>query len=152
MPAKDEPDRLQREIEEVLGKLDNFVPEERLATKIRHRRKQKAVADRAQRGPSPVDRLRDRIGRISLGQLMIAGLTLLAVAWLFGDALGGWRSWVMFTGFGLTVAAFVLSILQGRGSRGTLGGRVQRRWRGQVIEYGEPSSFDKVRGWFRRRR
>ena len=39
--------------------------------------------------------------------------------------------------------------MQGRGSSSTLGGRVQRRWRGQVIEYSEPSRLDRVRAWFR---
>jgi hypothetical protein len=41
--------------------------------------------------------------------------------------------------------------MHGSGSRTTVGGRVERRWRGQVIEYGEPSPMDRVRDWFRRR-
>ena len=151
MPTKDEPDRLQREIEDLLGQLDNFVPEERLATKIRGRRKQKAVTERAERGPSIFDRAFARFGRITLGQLMIGGLALLAIAFLFGGPLGSWARWVMVAGMLLTGVAFVLSIVQGRGAQSTLGGRVQRRWRGQIIEYGEPSRTDRVRGWFRRR-
>jgi hypothetical protein len=148
MPGK-EPDKVQREIEELLEQLDNFVPEERLAQKIRNRRRQRQVAERAT--PSAWDRVTSRVSRVTLGQLMLAGLGLLLVGWLFGDALGAWARWVTVLGIALTLGAFVLSIVNGGGSRSTIGNRVQKRWRGQVIEYGEPSRVDRVRGWFRRR-
>jgi hypothetical protein len=48
--------------------------------------------------------------------------------------------------------AFVLSVINGGQMRmGGNRGRVQKRWRGEVIEYGEPSTMDRVRGWFRRK-
>lgn len=148
MPGK-EPDKVQREIEELLEQLDNFVPEERLAQKIRNRRRQKQVVDRST--PTTWERATKRVSRITLGQLMLAGLALLLIGWLFGDALGSWARWVTLLGLALTLGAFVLSIVNGGGSRATIGTRVQKRWRGQVIEYGEPSRVDRVRGWFRRK-
>jgi hypothetical protein len=151
-----EPDKLQREIEELLDRLDNFVPEERFVEKIRTRRKQQRRRERAlheaREGPTVVTRVRRRLSQISLGQLMLAGLACLLVAWLFHDALGGWATWVTLAGIVLTLTAFVASVVMGAGARSTIGGkRVEKRWRGQVIEYSEPSAFERVRGWFRRK-
>lgn len=147
MPQKP-PDKVQREIEELLDKLDTFVPEERLAEKIRKRRKQQ----RADTGPGFLERAMRRVSQVSLGQLMLAGLALMLIGWLFDDALGSWATWVTLGGLGLTVIAFVLSVMSGGGTRTTVGARhVQKRWRGQIIEYSEPSRMDRIREWFRRR-
>lgn len=142
------PDNIQREIEELLDKLDTFVPEERLAEKIRKRRRQQQRVDR---GPSVVERAQRRLSQISLGQIMLAGLALMLIGWLFNDALGGWSTWVTLGGLLLTLLAFVLSVMAG-GARTTVGARhVQKRWRGQIIEYSETSRLDRIRDWFRRR-
>jgi hypothetical protein len=141
------PDKIQREIEELLDKLDTFVPEERLAEKIRKRRKQQRVDT----GPNAVEKALRRVSQISLGQIMIAGLALMLIGWLFDDALGTWAPYVTFGGLGLALLAFVLSRFSGS-SKTTVGARhVQKRWRGQVIEYTEPSRLDRIRDWFRRR-
>ncbi len=150
MPGK-EPDKMRREIEELLDKLDTFVPEERLAAKIKSRRKQERAASRG--GPTPLERARRRLSNITLGQVMIAGLALLLISWLFGDALpDGWAFWMGIAGMVLTGAAFVISILTRGGAGTTVGGRhVEKRWRGQVISYSEPSPMDRFREWVRRR-
>jgi len=148
MPQQNPPDKIQREIEELLDKLDTFVPEERLAAKIRNRRKERRRADT---GPGPVERVTRRLSQISLGQLMLAGLALMLIGWLFDDALGSWGTWVTLAGLALTILAFVLSLMTG-GARTTVGARhVQKRWRGQIIEYSEPSRMDRIKEWFRRR-
>jgi hypothetical protein len=150
MPAKEpdakEPDKVQREIEELLERLDNFVPEERLAAKIRSRRKQSRRTEPA--GPGPLDGLRKRLSRVTLGQVMLVGLGCMLIGWILDGSIA---TWLTLAGIVLTVGAFVMSLINGGGSRATIGGRVQKRWRGQVIEYGEPSTVDRVRGWFRRR-
>lgn len=148
MPGKEPADKVQREIEELLEKLDNFVPEERLRTKIRARRKQARRPERT--GPGPLQRMSHQFGRITLGQVMIAGLILLAVSFLFDGPLGAAAFWLTLAGIILTAGAFVLSVVNGRGARSTISGRVQRRWRGQVIEYGEPTTVERVRSWWRR--
>ena len=147
--AGTEPDKVTREIEELLERLDNFVPEERLATKIRDRRRRPRAASS---GPSFVESIGARLRRFTLGQVMLAGLALLLLAWLFDEALGGWARWVQIGGLLMIGAAFVMSLRSRRGTSSTLGGKVQKRWRGQIIEYGEPTTSDRVRGWFRRRR
>ena len=149
--AGKEPDKLQREIEELLGKLDTFVPEERLAAKIRTRRRQQQKAD--QTGPTVWERLTRPFTRITLGQVMIAGLICLGVSFFFRGPLGEWAGWLTIAGLVMTAAAFILSMVSGGGSRTTIGAtRVQKRWRGQVIEYGgEPSTIERFRAWLRRK-
>jgi len=153
MPGK-EPDKVQREIEELLGKLDNFVPEERFASKIRDRRKREKADQRT--GPTLAERIGRPLGGITLGHLMLLGIACFVIAWIFDDALGDAAWWVSIAGLLLTVSAFVLSFMnKGSGSRTPLvrtgSGRTQKRWRGQIIEYGEPSTMDRVRDWFKRK-
>jgi len=142
------PDKVQREIEELLDKLDNFVPEERLASKIRSRRRQ-----RPDGAPGIVARAWKRIVRITLGQVMLAAMALLLVAILFNGALGAFAGSLLILGLLMAAGAFLASAIGG-GRHRTLGGRstVQKRWRGQVIDYSEPSAGDRLIGWFRRRR
>ncbi|MDE3095415.1 MAG: hypothetical protein KGK07_05355 [Chloroflexota bacterium] len=139
-------DRIHREIEELLDKLDNFVPEDRLATKIRNKAKR-----RPDGAPGPAGRLAGRIRRVTLGQLMLAGFALTILSYLFSSPLGAASTWLIVLGLLMAGAAFVLSIARGGGSR-TLGGSVEKRWRGQVIRYSTgPSAMDRIRDWFRRR-
>jgi len=141
-------DRIQREIEELLDKLDTFVPEERLASKIRNRSKRKEPAT-----PGPIQRGFARVARISLGQLIIAGIALLLIAFFFRGPLGSIASWLMIAGLVVAGIAFVLSLVTGgTGRTVTGGGTVEKRWRGQVIEYSEPSAANRIRDWLRSRR
>lgn len=141
-------DRVQREIEELLGKLDNFVPEERFISKIKSRRK-------AQAGPGLLSRSWTTVSkpfrRITLGHVMILGLVLMVSSWLAPGLYGDYRGLASFAGFVLMALAFVMSLLGWDSRRTIAGGRVQRRWRGQVMEYDQPSSTSKVREWFRKR-
>ena len=145
MPGQD---KVQREIEELLDKLDNFVPEERLASKIRNRSRSHPDG-----GPGIVTRAWTRVTRVTLGQVMLAGMALLLVAILFNGALGAFAGPLLILGLVMAAGAFVVSAIGG-GRHRTIGGRstVQKRWRGQVIDYSEPSPHDRLIGWFRRRR
>jgi len=58
------PDKLQREIEELLDKLDTFVPEERFASKMRDRKRQERAA---RNGPPLSERLSGRLGGVTVG-------------------------------------------------------------------------------------
>jgi hypothetical protein len=143
-------DRVQREIEELLDKLDTFVPEERFTTKMKERKRERAAAERT--GPTLSERLLKPFKRITLGHVLIGGLILFGVSYLFDDTLGDWAIWVTLAGLAMAGGAFVLSVINGGQMRmGGNRGRVQKRWRGEVIEYGEPSTMDRVRGWFRRK-
>ena len=142
-----ESDKVKREIEELLDKLDTFVPEERLASKRQSRRKAAA-------GPTLIDRIWARVRHLSLGHAMLAGVLLLLLGYLAPHALGSFRSPVLVAGLVLTIAAFFLAVVNGD-SRRTIsggGGPTQKRWRGQVIDYSEPGPGSRLRDWLRRRR
>ena len=141
-------DKIQQEIEEILDRLDNFVPEERLATKIRNRSRRKTESG----GPSFADRISRRLFRITLGQMMLAGLGLLVVAVLFRGPLGEAANWLLIAGLVLAGGAFAISIITGGGTRRTVSGRVEKRWRGEIIEYSEPSRPNGLLDWLRGRR
>ena len=148
------PDKVQREIEELLDKLDNFVPEERFASKIRDRRKREKAEART--GPTFGERVSRRFSGITLGHVILLGLACFLIAYFFREPLGDASRWLSIAGLVISLTALVLSIFsRGGGSRTPVSragsGRVQKRWRGQVIEYGEPATVDRVRGWFRRK-
>src|SRR5689334_15417652 len=96
-----EPDKVQREIEELLNKLDNFVPEERLVSKIRSRR-------RAEAGPGLVERLLKRASRLTLGHVMLAGLALLLLSSFAPGLFGGYSRYALILGLLLTGGAFIM--------------------------------------------
>jgi hypothetical protein len=147
------PDKVQREIEELLDKLDNFVPEERFAAKQRDRKKQ----ERARSGPSAIETMTGRLSGITLGHVMVFGLALFIVAWVFQGPLGDATRWIIIVSMVMTGGAFLFSILnRGRGASTPVmkarPGSVQKVWRGQVIEYDEdPRTMGRLRGLFRRR-
>lgn len=142
-------DRVQREIEELLDRIDNFVPEERFMSKVKSRRK-------AEAGPSLPSRawgaVKKPFKRVTLGHVMLLGLAMVVSAWLVGDIYGGYRGIVTLTGTALMIGAFVMSFLGWDSRRTIASGRPEKRWRGQVIEYNEPSSGSGIKGWFRNRR
>lgn len=145
-----EPDRVKREIEELLDRLDNFVPEERLVNKIKKRRKDAAGPNTLERAWAGIAR---RTSRITLGHVMIAGLVLLAAGLFVPGLFGGYDGWAIGAGLILAGAAFVFSIVGGSRQRTVTGARhYEKRWRGQVIEYSEPSAPNRFREWFRNRR
>jgi hypothetical protein len=144
MPQQDS-DKIRREVEELLDKLDNFVPEERLISKMRSRKKAAA-------GPSMLERAWHRLSRVSLGHAMLAGIVLLLIGTLFRHTLGGAATPVMVLGIVLVAGAFVLSVIGGDSRRTLAGGRPEKRWRGQVIDYSEPTRTSRIREWFRSRR
>ena len=129
------PDKLEREVEEILEKLDRFVPEEGRLARSRRRTAQ-AIGGFFQP-------LLARFSRVSLGQLMLASLLLVLVAFFFRGASPGLARWLIIGGLILFVGAFVLSFLGGRS-------RSERRWRGRVIDLSEPSLATRLRNWFRR--
>jgi hypothetical protein len=129
-------DNIEREVEEILRKLDRFVPEEGRLARARRRLGQ-ATSDL-------LHTLRVRLSRISPGQVMLASLILVVVAFFFRSASPVLARWVIIGGLILLFTAFVLPLLGGRS-------RNERRWRGQVIDLSEPSLGSRLRRWLERR-
>lgn len=147
--APKEPDKVQREIEELLGKLDNFVPEERLVSKIKKRRK-------AEAGPNAMERtgagLGKRLSGITLGHVMLAGLALLLLSSFAPGLFGGYARYALILGLLLTGGAFVMSVVGWDSRRTITGGTTEKRWRGQAIDYSAPSAPTRFRDWLRGKR
>jgi VIT1/CCC1 family predicted Fe2+/Mn2+ transporter len=129
------PDNLEREVEEILRKLDNFVPEEGPLTRTRRRVGQAA---------SDVFRaVLVRLSRVSLGQVMLVSAILVIGAFFFGRGSPLLARWVIIGGLILFFTAFILSVRGG-------GSRDERRWRGRVINLSEPGLADRLRAWLKR--
>ena len=129
-------DQLQREIEDILDKLDEFIPEKRTRRGLRTR----LAGSIAGLGRS----IRSLFSRISLGHLMIASLVLIFVAFVFRSSTIGQFS--LIAGLGLLALTIVISFLTNRRPR------AEKRWRGQVVDLSEPSLVDRLQRWFKNRR
>lgn len=132
------PDRIEREIEEILDKIDQFVPEEKLPVRLRRR------AGGTFHGLGTL--LVSPLTRVSVAQLMLLGLGLFILSFFLGQADSTLGRWAAIVGAVLFLGGFVLSLLSGRVHR------EPKRWRGRVVEYNEPDITTRLRSWFRARR
>lgn len=139
------PDRIEREIEDILSKLDDFVPE----------KGQKPIPFRkpARRRSQQKNWFSQRLSRITINQVMVYAL----IAVIAGFILRGLplAYWVMIGGLVVLVAAFILSLRTG--GKSTISGNYEKRWRGEPIDVrnydaGTPTIGDRIVHWFRRRK
>jgi hypothetical protein len=132
-------DRLDREINEILRRLDR--------DPVRRRRRlywRRQLAARLSQG---LDGLLVRLSRVSLGQLMISSFLIICMAYFFRWVNPALMRWVIVGGLILFLTAFVFSL-----RRGNAPAHYDRRWRGQPIDYGSPSFTERMRAWFNRNR
>lgn len=131
-------DNIEREIEEILSQLDEFVPEEGVARRVRRRSSDWAAnLNRA---------ITSRLARVSLGRIMLVALGLVLVALLFGRVNPLLARWVIIAGLVLFFTSWILSL------RFSQGRSAQRRWRGQAVDLSQPSLSERVRSWLRGKR
>ena len=136
-------DRLEREIEEILGKIEQFPDagtRRRRSTNRALQRLGAAVSDRV-RG---VVRL---LSRFSISQVMLLSFILIIASLFFRRAAPGMMMWVLYAGIILFVASFAISIFGRGGSSST------PRWRGRTIQYqsSSPSLAQRLRFWWNTR-
>ena len=120
------PDQLQREIEEILNRLDDFIPEEKPQNRVRNR-----VA-------SGVGAL---LTHASLGYLVVVSLILVFVAFAFRSSSIGQYS--MIAGLALLGLTIGISFVINRR-------RPEKRWRGEVVDLSGPSFVDRLQSWFKK--
>ena len=140
-------DRIEREIEEILRKIDDFVPE-----KPRSVRKRPADKSVPAFNPQPRQAAAPRstgsggsLARISLNQVM--GWSLIAVLVAFFLPIPG-SGWVILAALLVFGVAFLLSRMGGgSSSRG-----VEKRWRGEPLDLRGPSFAERIRDWIKGRR
>ncbi|MPZ49815.1 MAG: hypothetical protein GEU75_11075 [Dehalococcoidia bacterium] len=128
-------DRIEREIEEILRKLDNFVPDS--ARRPARRMRQPFTAAQSW--------LAHRLARISLNQVMMWALIAFLVTFFFRAIPGA--SWIMIAALIVFVSAFLLSRVGGSRPPTT-----QKRWRGEPIDLSGPSWPDRIKAWLKGRR
>jgi hypothetical protein len=127
-------DKVQREIEELLNRLDEFVPEKGAPRK---ERKTSYVASNVGDG------LLAQIGNISLKHVMLAAFALVIIAFLTMPVAPVLGRWVAIAGLILFATAFVLSFFNRPSAP-----KGERRWRGEVMDLESPSLGERLRAWF----
>jgi hypothetical protein len=134
------PDRIEREIEEILRKIDDFVPDT-----SRGRRPQRRPA-RPAPTPNPPGWFSRRLAAISLTQVMWWSLFVVIVSF-FARAVPG-AEWVMIGALIVFATAFFLSL--GRGGRRAAG--QEKVWRGQPLDLSGPGWPDRIKAWVKGRK
>ena len=136
-------DKVQREIEEILNRLDTFLPEESAATKVRRGSSSAASAFfRALTAP---------LTHISLRQVMLTALLLIVAGFIAGKVWSDVGNWVLIAGLVLLATGFAASFL-GRGGGAPA---AEKRWRGEPLVLrpeGPPGLGDRLRTWLRAKR
>lgn len=146
-------DRIEREIEEILAKLDvggdsDTITGERMPTPISAGRRRSRAAAKPLRPHSPLGQ------RLNLNPatLLLAGAAVM-VAGLIAANWWGPFIWLSFAGVILFIAAFAWSFRRHPAGTATPGGPRRVYWRDRYIDMSPPStgSRDRVRRIFRRR-
>ena len=112
--------RIQREVEELLDKLEKFPPKRPLSARI---------ADALAAPFRAVGRALGGITlpRVTAGHVLLAGLAIIIVAYVVGGTDSGWR-WVIAGGIVLFVGAFVFSL------RRQSSGPQEKYWRDKPLD------------------
>jgi VIT1/CCC1 family predicted Fe2+/Mn2+ transporter len=119
--------KLERDIEEVLAKIDRFPPKRSLWSRVRRR-----LGD-------ALDRVGGAVGglprpRVRVGQVLLFGIALIVIAYVFGDSLGGSLvRLVVIAAIVLFIGAFIFSLRRQSASR-----LPEKRWRGQPMDMDQP--------------
>jgi hypothetical protein len=125
-------DRIQREVDELLTKLEQFPPKRPLSRRIGD-----AIS-------APFRAIAGiRLPRINPGHILLVAITIIVVAWLAGGSSSLW-TWIIVLGIFLFIFAFVLSLR--RQSRPP----TQKYWRDRPMDLddkgGGKSLWDRWRG------
>ncbi|MCB9491664.1 MAG: hypothetical protein H6674_06330 [Dehalococcoidia bacterium] len=136
-------DRLEREINEILGKIEQFPDAESRAKRNRRRNVNRFTSriSEVQRG------IARQLSRVSVSQLMLASFLMILFAFFFrGRGLpAGAASWVLLAGVVLFVSTFAVMLF---GPRTRPGSSTEQRWRGRTIRYDSPSLGSRLRRWW----
>ncbi|MEI7924979.1 MAG: hypothetical protein WCI61_02140 [Chloroflexota bacterium] len=136
--------RLEREIEEILGKIEQF-PD------ARTRRRRSANRALQQFGAAVSDRLRGfvrQISRFSISQVMLLSFILILGSLFFRRAAPAPMTWVLYAGIILFVSSFAISMFGG----GRGGSNGPPKWRGRTVQYQSSAPLsDRLRRWWNSR-
>ncbi len=135
-------DKIKREIEDILNKLDDFVPDESAAEKVR-RRSSGAAASFVRAIFAPLT-------HISIRNVMLTALVIIVIGFLAMRIHPIFGRYALIAGVILFLTSFSLSFFNR--SSGPTPPTVEKRWRGQTLELHEPSLPDRIKAWLKSRR
>ena len=130
-------DKIEREIEDILNRLEEFVPDESAASRMR--RRSSGVASAIVRA------LLRPLAAISIRQVMLTALFLIIVGFLGMRIHPIFGRWLLVGGIILFLTSFALSFL----NRGSSPPAIEKRWRGQPLELREPPLAERIRDWLK---
>ncbi len=134
-------DRLEREIEEILGKIEQFpAPETRRArTRRRWVRRFGAAVSERQRV------VMRELSRISISQVMLVSFLMILGSFFFRDFSPLIMEWVLYAGVLLFISSFAIMMFT-RGSARS----VEGRWRGRQVtyRYSRPTIVTRLQRWW----
>jgi hypothetical protein len=140
-------DRIEKEIEEILRKIDDFVPEKPRSVRKRPADKSAPAFENPSRASATPHSsgTGGSLSRVSLNQVM--GWSLIAVLVAFFLPIPG-SGWVILAALLVFGVAFLLSRMGGgSSSRG-----VEKRWRGEPLDLSGPSLPTRIRDWIKGKR
>jgi hypothetical protein len=135
-------DKIQREIEDILNRLDTFLPEESVASRVRKRSSGAAS--------SLVHSIVEPVTHISLRQVILTALGLIFAGFLVRYSYPSAGRWILIAGVVLLLGSFALSFFNRSGGGGVPA--TEKHWRGQPMVLHSPSLGDRLRTWFRTKR
>ncbi len=138
----DKDDRLEREINEILDKIERFPDPESRRARARKRVFRQAANRVAERQRA----FAKQLSRISVSQLMLASFLIILGSFFFGRVLGPARSWMLLAGVILFVTSFAIMVFTRTGTTET------QHWRGQEVSLRSESLASRMRRWFANRR
>jgi hypothetical protein len=130
------PDRIQREVEELLESLEQFPPK-----KPARRRLSETVSAPFRAFGNWVSGL--NLPSISAGHVLLAAIAIIVIAFVIGGDSGGWQ-YVIAGGIVLFIAAFILSLR--RQSK-----PAEKYWRDEPLDLRRRGGGSQRGGWFGRR-
>jgi hypothetical protein len=148
MPERRErPDRLEREINEILEKIDQFPPPAEPPRRVTPKRLGGARSAFSS-GTHGVTR---ELARVSLSQLMLLAFVLMLASLFLRSVPFAWP-WLLYAGLVLFVTSFVLMAVSGGRGASSGGGGQQQYWRGRPVSYDSDSLSRRMRRWWGRQR
>ena len=134
--------RLEREIEEILGKIEQFPDAQARRKRTRGRVAQQITTAIAERQRA----MARQLSRTSMSQIMLASFLLILGSLFFRAAAPVVMAWLLYAGMALFVTSFAFMVFSGRGSSTA---RQQQLWRGRPINTNPRGSLaQRVRGWW----
>lgn len=138
-----DPDRLEREIEEILGRIDEF-PD---AGARRRRTTQRLLRQAAERVSDAQRSVMRTLARFSVSQVMLLSFLLILGSLFFRRVAPPMMAWVLYAGIVLFVSSFAIMVFGGRRAS-----TAEPTWRGRPIRTRTTASpGERLRRWWRER-